>query len=97
MKLADTLLREFEPDMAKQLIAFGQKLSKVDTDIFVFLARKSLCLYDVLLKIGTPPIQCCVVNDRVLDMQLEPFRGNPRSQRKEQSVLQLKRQETMDG
>lgn len=42
--------------------------------IFVFLARKSLCLYDVLLKLGTPPIQCCVVSDRVLDMQLEPFR-----------------------
>lgn len=75
MKLADILLREFEPDMAKQLIAFGQKLSKIDADIFVFLARKSLCLYDVLLKLGTPPIECCVVSDRVLDMKLDPFRG----------------------
>jgi len=75
MKLADILLREFEPDMAKQLVAFGQKLSKLDVDIVVFLARKSLCLYDLLLKIGTPPIGCCVVSDRVLDMQLTPFRG----------------------
>src|ERR1035438_6779970 len=61
--------------MAKQLIAFGQKLSKIDADIFVFLARKSLCLYDVLLKLGTPPIECYVVSDRVLDMRLDPFRG----------------------
>ncbi|MCX6925093.1 MAG: phosphoribosyltransferase [Verrucomicrobia bacterium] len=75
MKLADILLRQFEPDMAKQLIAFGQKLSKIDADIFVFLARKSLCLYDVLLKLGTPPIEGCVVSDRVLDMRLEPCRG----------------------
>ena len=75
MKLADTLLRQFEPDMARQLIAFGHRLSKIDADIFVFMARKSLCLYDVLLQLGTPPIEGCVVSDRVLDMRLEPFRG----------------------
>src|ERR1035441_4802788 len=75
MKLADILLREFEPDMAKQLVAFGQKLSRIDANIFVFLARKSLCLYDVLLKLGTPPIEGYVVSDRVLDMRLDPLRG----------------------
>jgi hypothetical protein len=75
MNIKEVLLAQFEPDIARQLIAFGQSLAKIDADIVVFLARKSLRLYDILLKLGVPPVEKCVVSDRVLDMSLEPFRG----------------------
>jgi hypothetical protein len=75
MKLQQTLLAQFEPDMARQLIAFGQHLPTIEADIIVFIARKSLCLYDVLLKLGSPPIERCIVSDRVLDMRLDYFSG----------------------
>lgn len=75
MKLQQTLLGQFEPDIARQLIAFGHSLAKLDADIIVFLARKSLRLYDILVRLGAAPIEKCVVSDRVLDMSLEPFRG----------------------
>src|SRR4051812_27256691 len=75
MKLRERVLGLFENDVASALVEFGKSLSELDVDIVVFLARKSLCLYDVLLKLGVPPIQHCVVSDRVLDMCLDPFRG----------------------
>ena len=55
MKLRDRVLHLFEDDVASALVEFGKSLSKLDADIVVFLARKSLCLYDVLLKLGVPP------------------------------------------
>lgn len=73
--IRDRILALFEPDVAVALIEFGKSLAKKDVDIFVFLARKSLCLYDVLLALGVPPITKLVVSDRVLDMDLAPFRG----------------------
>ena len=39
----------------------------------MFMARKSLCLYDVLLRLGIPPAEQCIVSDRVLDMDLRPL------------------------
>lgn len=75
MNLQKTLLAQFEPDIAKQLLVFGQHLSTVDADIFMFLARKSLRLYDVLLKLGISPIERCIVSDRCLDMRLDSFKG----------------------
>jgi hypothetical protein len=75
MKLRDLVLSQFEPDIAVALLEFGKSLRRLDADAFIFLARKSLCLYDVLVKIGIPPIERCVVSDRVLDMGLAPLRG----------------------
>src|ERR1035437_6554596 len=75
MKLRDLVLSQFEPDIAVALLEFGKSLRKIDADAFVFLARKSFCLYDVLVKIGIPPIERCVISDRVLDMELAPLKG----------------------
>jgi hypoxanthine phosphoribosyltransferase len=75
MKLRELILSQFEPDVAVALIEFGKSLSKMDADAFMFLARKSLCLYDVLVKIGVPPVEKCVVSDRILDMRLDPLNG----------------------
>src|SRR5436853_4861991 len=75
MKFREKILSLFEDDISAALLEFGKDLAKIDADIFVFLARKSLCLYDLLLKLGVPPVQRCVVSDRVLDMDLSPFKG----------------------
>jgi hypothetical protein len=75
MKTRDRILELFEEDVASALLEFGKSLSKIDADIVVFLARKSLCLYDVLLAAGIPPINKCAVSDRTLDLGLDMFRG----------------------
>jgi hypothetical protein len=67
MRMSDAILEQFEPDIAVALIEFGKALSQIEADVFVFMARKSLCLYDVLLRLGTPPIERTLVSDRVLD------------------------------
>jgi hypothetical protein len=73
MSLHDDILAQFEPEVAVGLIEFGKSFSLIDADILVFMARKSLCLYDALLRVGIPPIERCLVSDRTLDMRLEPF------------------------
>jgi len=75
MKLRDIILSQFEPDIASPLIEFGKNLSRIDADMIMFMARKSLCLYDVLLLLGIAPIEKSVVSDRTLDMRLDPFIG----------------------
>lgn len=75
MSTRKIILNQFEPNFAIPLIEFGKSLSKIDADFLIFMARKALCLYDVLLYIGIPPIEKCVLSDRVLDMCLDPFKG----------------------
>jgi hypothetical protein len=71
MKTRDRILGLFEEDLARALWEFGKSLSKIDANLVVFLARKSLCLYDALLASGIPPINRCVLSDRALDFRLD--------------------------
>ena len=64
------VLAQFDPAIAHQLIEFGKSLHLIDADILIFMARKSLCLYDVLLHLGIPPVQHTIISDRPLDMDL---------------------------
>ncbi len=64
---------QFEPDVAAQLIEFAKYIGTIDADFLIFMARKSLCLYDVLVRMGIPPTEKCVLSDRILDMDLQRF------------------------
>ena len=75
MDFKTAVLSQFETDVAMALIEFGKFIRKIDADVLVFMARKSLCLYDVLLGIGIPPADQWVVSDRLLDMRLDNLRG----------------------
>lgn len=69
------VLSQFEPDIAMALLQFGKSLRLIDADVLIFMARKSLCLYDVLVRLGVPPVEKCLVSDRILDMRLDQLRG----------------------
>lgn len=73
MKLRDAILNQFESDIAIALIEFGKSLSRIDADVLIFMARKSLRLYDILLHLGIPPIERILVSDRILDMRMDPI------------------------
>ncbi|MBD0369632.1 MAG: phosphoribosyltransferase [Pyrinomonadaceae bacterium] len=75
MQLKEAILSQFEPDIVVPLIEFGESISHIKADAIMFMARKSLCLYDVLLSLGVPPTEKCVISDRVLDMRLDPLFG----------------------
>ena len=61
--------------IAAQLIEFGKFLGSLDVDVLIFMARKSLCLYDVLLAIGIPPTDRIIISDRALDLNIDALRG----------------------
>jgi len=61
--------------LAAQLLEYGKLISRLNAHYVIFMARKSLCLYDVLLRIGVPPTEKMILSDRVLDMDLARFAG----------------------
>lgn len=75
MGLKEAVMEQFNPEIGLALVEFGKSLSAIDADVLVFMARKSLCLYDVLLKLGVEPSGKCVVSDRILEMSMTPWRG----------------------
>lgn len=75
MKHRQALIGQFAPDLVPSLIEFGKSLSTIEAELLVFMARKSVCLYDVLLLLGIPPIERALVSDRVLDMRRTKFEG----------------------
>lgn len=74
-KLRDRLLATFPSDTAQLLVEFGKYLAALEGDYIVFMARKSLKLYELLNICGSPFIQKPVISDHLLDQSLEPLKG----------------------
>lgn len=74
MEFKKVIIDQFDPSFVTPLIEFGNSLSQINADFLIFMARKSLCLYDVLIHLGITPIEKCVLSDRVLDMRLDHFK-----------------------
>jgi len=73
--LRDQTLAHFPPDTAGLLIEFNKHVAEIDADYIVFIARKSLRLYDLLVAGGGPVSQRHVLSDHVLDQVPEVFSG----------------------
>ncbi len=70
-------LDNFTSDTRVQIIEFGKKISSDDlaADIFLVMARKAICLVDVLLQFNLASLKGEIVSERVLDMDTEWFSG----------------------
>ncbi|MDR3168063.1 MAG: phosphoribosyltransferase [Treponema sp.] len=68
----DILLNQFPVEIADSLIEFVKYISELEDDIIVFMARKSYCLYQVLLDVAFVPTQKIIASDRIFDLEL-PF------------------------
>ncbi len=71
----DEVFRLFPGETAAQLVEFNKHLAAIDADYLIFVARKSLRLYDLLVGVGGPVSQRHVLSDHVLDQNLDVFRG----------------------
>jgi hypothetical protein len=70
----DMIMNQFEPDIAVALIEFGKSLETIQADAVIFMARKCLCLYKMLSRLGIAKVEKPILSDRILDMKLGPFR-----------------------
>ncbi len=72
---AETVLRPCGPEIGSLLIQWIDNLAALDVDYIIFMARKSFCVYDVLLRVGASRLPQVVLSDRVLDLNLNFVRG----------------------
>ncbi|MFW8743480.1 phosphoribosyltransferase [Mesorhizobium ciceri] len=75
MNRQSELLSQFPPSLHDSIIEFWRHVSTIDADYIVFLARKSLRLYDLFTECGFPRTERVVLSDHVIDFAPERFRG----------------------
>jgi hypothetical protein len=73
--LRDNILALFDPEVATNLVRFADHIRAIDADYLVFVARKSLRLYDMLVRLGLPPTEKIVLSDRVLEVSPNALKG----------------------
>jgi len=69
------LLQPFSNETAYLLIEFKKHLAELQGDFVVFMARKALRLYDLLVLTGGPICKLPVLSDHVLDQDTNAFEG----------------------
>lgn len=70
------MLDQFEADVVPALVEFGKDLAALDVDAMIFMARKSLCLFDVLRLAGAPAPTANILSDRVLQTDVAALNGH---------------------
>jgi nucleoside phosphorylase len=63
----EAFLEQFDPALVPHITEFGKRLSEIDCDVFVLMARKAACFVEALSRLGMANIRAIVTTDRVLD------------------------------
>lgn len=71
----DAFLKQFDPSIRPHLIELGKRLTHMDTDVFITMARKATCLVNGLDALGLAALRGTVTSDRVKDMDLSWVKG----------------------
>lgn len=71
--IRDTIADTFSYDVSQLLIEFGKHISELDVDYLIFMARKAVRLYDVMVLAGVPILKKPYYSDHILDQHLEMF------------------------
>ena len=61
----------FEPSMQSHLLDFCMRISKLEADVFVLMARKASCFFNCLEELGLIHFNGYVTSERILDMNCE--------------------------
>lgn len=69
-----TLLDAFRGEMRDNVIEFGKRLWEMDSDVYIFMARKAACFFDCQREQKLAGVRGLAVSDRVLDMDLSFLR-----------------------
>lgn len=70
-------LNNFESETRSQIIEFGKQISstKLQADVYIVMARKAICLIDLLIKFRLASLPGLVVSERILDMNTLWLKG----------------------
>lgn len=65
----------FSSKHREEVIEFGKRLSSIEADYYLFLARKAVCFFECLSALKLTSLRGPAVSDRVLDMDLAWLKG----------------------
>lgn len=75
MSTKRNILDAFRGEMRTSVVEFGKRLWEMDSDVFIFMARKAACFFDCLREQKLADVRGIAVSDRVLDMDLAFLKG----------------------
>ncbi len=68
-------LEQFNSTLQCEIIEFGKRISACNSDVYIFMARKSICFYECLRFLKLASVDGVVTTDRVLDMNSAWLKG----------------------
>jgi nucleoside phosphorylase len=68
MDIKTLFLNQFDPKIKNEVIEFGKRLTKINADVFIVMARKGACLIDCLQELNITTLEGYVTSERVLDL-----------------------------
>lgn len=69
------LLDCFESNVQRQILDFCSRVSKIQADVFILMARKASCFFNCLEELGLIHFNGYVTSERILDMNCEWLEG----------------------
>lgn len=69
------ILSQFSPELRNHILEFCKKISLVECDVFLLLARKAACFISILEDSGLLTLNAQVVSERVLDYDTKWLEG----------------------
>lgn len=68
-------LDQFPTGLVPHIIEFGKRLSAIEADVIVVMARKAACFVECLQQLKLSGIKCSITSDRILDMDTSWLKG----------------------
>lgn len=60
-------LSQFDPKIKNEIIEFGKRLTQINAEVFIVMARKAACFIDCLQELNITTLEGFVTSERVLD------------------------------
>lgn len=71
----ERFLSAFRGESQANVKEFGKQLWEMDSDVFIFMARKAACFFDCLRELKIAEVRGLAVSDRILDMDVSFLKG----------------------
>ncbi len=71
----ERFLSAFRGESQANVKEFGKHLWEMDSDVFIFMARKAACFFDCLRELKIADVRGLAVSDRILDMDVSFLKG----------------------
>jgi nucleoside phosphorylase len=75
METKNKFLNQFDPKIKSEIIEFGKRLTSLNADVYILMARKAACFIDCLKELNLVNLDGFITSERILDLDIKWLKG----------------------